>query len=45
MLHAESSENCGNIHSETETYSGIIAVDFDDEEFACRAEVCDFVLL
>jgi hypothetical protein len=45
MLHAESSEDCGDIGFLSETDSGIIAVDFDAEELACGAKVGDLVLL
>jgi len=45
MLNAESSENCGDIDFLTETDPGTIAVDLNAEEFACRAEVGNLVLL
>jgi len=44
MLHAESSENCGDLGFLTKTDSAIIVVDFDAEELACGAEVRDVVL-
>jgi hypothetical protein len=45
ILKAKSSEDCGDIGVLTETDSGIITVDLDAEELACRAEVRDLVLL
>jgi hypothetical protein len=45
MLHAESSEECGDIGFLTKTDSGIISVDFDAEELVCWAEVRNLVLL
>jgi len=45
ILHAELSEDSGDIGFLTETDSGIIAVDFDAEELTCWAKVRDFVLL
>jgi len=45
MLHAESSEDCGDIGFLTETDPGTIAVYLDAEELARWAEVRDLVLL
>jgi len=39
MLHAESSEDCGDIGFLSERDPGGIVVDLNDEELACRTEV------
>jgi len=45
MLHAKSSEDCGDIAFLTETGPGTIAVDLNAEKLACRAKVRDLVFL
>ena len=47
MLHAESSQNCGDIGCLTKTDSGsnFIAEYLDGEELMYRAKVCDHVFL
>jgi len=45
VLHAESSEDCGEIPLLSETDPITIAVDLDAEELACRPEVRHFVFL
>jgi hypothetical protein len=47
MQHAEWFEDCRDIVFLTETDSGTILtmVDLDAEELACRAKVCEHVLL
>jgi len=45
MLHAESSEDCGDIGFLSETDPGTIAVNLYAEELACRTEVRYLVFL
>jgi len=45
MLHAESSEDCGDIAVLTETDPVTIVVDLDAEELACRAKVLDLLFV